>query len=138
VLELNFEGNRERTKVPHPPIVPRLGKYVISMYVVLLSCTECVLHAFGQSRSLSFPLGKFPHERSLSLSEVTVPSAGRQFATAPSGGRRVARENEERESVCVCEKESASASVGVGVCGDLARAREIVRSSSEWDRRGGI
>jgi len=40
--------------------------------------------------------------------------------------------------VCVCEKESASASVGVGVCGDLARAREIVRSSSEWDRRGGI
>jgi hypothetical protein len=110
------------------------------MYVVLLSCTECVVHGFGQSRSPSFPLGKFPHERSLSLSEVTVPSAGRQFATAPSGGRRVAREKEERERerVCVCEKESASASVGVGVCGDLARAREIVRSSSKWDRRGGI
>lgn len=51
------------------------------------------------------PSRTFPHERSLSLSEVTVPSAGRQFATAPSGGRRVARENEERESVCVWERE---------------------------------
>ncbi len=38
--------------------------------------------------------------------------------------------------MCVKESERASASVGVGVCGDLARAREIVRSSSEWDRRG--
>lgn len=78
----------------------------MSMYVVLLSCTECVVHAFGQSRSPSFPLRKLPHERSLSLSEVTAPSAGRKFATAPSAGRRVAREKEERERerVCVCER----------------------------------
>ncbi len=115
MLESNFEGNRERTKVPHPPIRSPTGKV----------CNQCVLSTlilYGvccpRVWAIAFPfvpplflLRKFPHERSLSLSEVTVPSAGRQFATAPSGGRRVAREKEERErerereSVCVCESE---------------------------------